>query len=231
MRLAQALEHAWLKETKSASTKNLFAGMKEGDDAGAEASSQGGEGVESMHSSFVDFNLDRKARRATPRHAVPRRARRAMPAKPAPCHARRARPGAARRAPRVASAHAASCASSPVQMGAGMAKLTEIFGLEAGAAKLKKSKCALVNNPGQLYVTTNDLCFLGVSKKEKIPIKDITTVAKAKRFKLSPGSGHALHITAGGTKYEFNGFTEREDTLTAIKEAASAKGVSITFED
>ena len=54
-------------------------------------------------------------------------------------------------------------------------------------------------------------------------------MAKAKRFKLSPGSGHALHITAGGTKYEFNGFTEREATYVAIQEAAAAQSATITF--
>ena len=117
------------------------------------------------------------------------------------------------------------------KMGEGMAKLTEAFDLPAGSAKLKKSKCALVNTVGQLYVTTFDVCFIGIGgKKLRMPLGDITEVKKAKRFAISPGDGHAIHITTkDGTKHEFNGFTEREATYVEMQKAASAQSLSITF--
>ena len=59
MNCDQALEHPWLRENKAASTKNLFGGMKkEGDDKGEGQPGEMDENMDSMHASFVDFNLD-----------------------------------------------------------------------------------------------------------------------------------------------------------------------------
>lgn len=182
MDCAQALEHPWIKETR-ASTKNLFAGVdmdkpKDGGAATEEQSVPGSEEMDTMHASFVDFNLDRK-------------------------------------------------------MGGGMGKIQEVFDLPKDSVRYKKSKCALVSNPGQLHVTTSHLCFLGMTgKKACLPIADVSKVAKAKRFAMSPGQGHALHIfMKDGTKYELNGFTEREATLKAIKDVAGMAKIEITFEE
>ena len=49
-----------------------------------------------------------------------------------------------------------------------------------------------------------------------MPLAGVTAVAKAKRFKLSPGTGHSLHVSAAGEKHEFNGFVERENCFKTL---------------
>ena len=57
-------------------------------------------------------------------------------------------------------------------------------------------------------------------------------MAKAKRFSISPGKGHAIHIaTKDGTKYEFNGFAERDANYAEIQKAAAEQKAAIQFTD
>jgi len=70
-------------------------------------------------------------------------------------------------------------------------------------------------------VTTQHLCFMGaLGKKQLLVLAEITKITKAKRFKLTPGQGHSLHVetTASGfaSTSELNGFTEREKALQTI---------------
>ena len=66
-------------------------------------------------------------------------------------------------------------------------------------------------------MTTHHLCFLGaLGKKLLIPHGEVSTLSKAKRFKLSPGTGHSLHVSAAGEKHEFNGFVERENCFKTL---------------
>ncbi|KAL3914792.1 MAG: hypothetical protein SGPRY_007495 [Prymnesium sp.] len=87
-------------------------------------------------------------------------------------------------------------------------KLMEKFALKKDTAKLGKFKCSLGNQPGHFYVTTHDICFLGsLGKKLKIDLQTTKEVKKAKRFKMTPGKGHSIHvIDASGANNEFNGF-------------------------
>jgi len=116
------------------------------------------------------------------------------------------------------------------------------FGLPEGSERVGKFKCALGNAIGQMYITIDasasprrgHLCFMGaMGKKLVVPLDDITAVAKAKRFKLSPGSGHSLHITTkGGTKHEFNGISERNACAACIEKACHEAGnTSVTVSD
>lgn len=111
-------------------------------------------------------------------------------------------------------------------------ELIKKLNLPADEMKIKKFGCALVNNPGQMHVTTRHLCFLGsMGKKIAIPMADIKKIAKAKRFKISPGEGHSLHVTtADGAVHKFTGVTHREDCLAAICEQAKQIGAAITVE-
>jgi len=103
-------------------------------------------------------------------------------------------------------------------------KLIKIFDLPDGSERLGKFGCSLTNTPGQLHVTTEHLCFMGaLGKKQLLVLAEVTKITKAKRFKLTPGQGHSLHIetTASGfaSTSEFNGFTEREKCLQVIIDA------------
>ena len=53
-----------------------------------------------------------------------------------------------------------------------------------------------------------------------MPLIDVVSIAKAKRFKLTLGQGHSLHVTTvRNTTHEFNGFSEREACLKTICKA------------
>ncbi len=83
--------------------------------------------------------------------------------------------------------------------------------------RVGKFKCSLGNQPGHLFVTTRHICFHGsIGRKLVIPLVDVTSIAKAKRFKLHPGSGHSLHIASKKERHELHGFTEREACLKTI---------------
>jgi calcium/calmodulin-dependent protein kinase I len=119
------------------------------------------------------------------------------------------------------------------KVGAGMENLRKTFDLPADAVRLRKSRCALVSQLGSLYVTSYHICFIGgLGKKLSVPFTDLKKVAKAKRFKLSPGKGHAIHLTtADGAVHQFNAFTDREEVFTAIREQAKVVGADVAFED
>jgi len=100
-------------------------------------------------------------------------------------------------------------------------KLIKSFDLPESSERLGKFTCSLGNAIGQLHVTTYHLCFLGaLGKKLLVPLADVSSVVKAKRFKLTPGVGHSLHITARNTTHELNGFSEREKALSTILKAS-----------
>ena len=119
------------------------------------------------------------------------------------------------------------------KVGAGMESLRKTFNLPADALRLRKSKCALVSQLGSMYVTSYHVCFIGgLGKKLAIPFADLKKVAKAKRFRLSPGKGHALHLTvAGGNTYQFNAFLDRDETYAALMAQAKVVSADIIFED
>jgi calcium/calmodulin-dependent protein kinase I len=119
------------------------------------------------------------------------------------------------------------------KVGVGMENLRKTFDLPADSVKLKKSRCAYVSQLGSLYVTSYHVCFIGgLGKKVVIPLTDVKKVAKAKRFKISPGKGHALHITdAQGTVHQFNAFTDRDDVLAILSQQCKTVGVDASFEE
>lgn len=105
-------------------------------------------------------------------------------------------------------------------------KLVRKFDLPENTERLGKFSCSLGNGLGQLHVTSGHICFLGaLGKKVQLPLSEITQIAKAKRFKLTPGAGHSLHITAAGTTHEFNGFREREACLKTVCKACEVATV------
>jgi len=100
-------------------------------------------------------------------------------------------------------------------------KLIKSFDLPEGSERLGKFTCSLGNAIGQLHVTTYHLCFLGaLGKKLLVPLADVSSIVKAKRFKLTPGVGHSLHVIARNATHELNGFSEREKALNTILKAS-----------
>jgi len=107
------------------------------------------------------------------------------------------------------------------------AQLMRAFNIPSDSAKLGKWKCALGSQLGNFYLTTYHVCFIGVAgKKEAIDLKAVESVNKAKRFKLSPGSGHSLHIKTKEKTYEFNGFGQRDACHAAVLEQCKKIGVT-----
>jgi len=115
----------------------------------------------------------------------------------------------------------------------GMEGLRKAFDLPADAVRVRKSRCALVSQLGAFYVTSYHLCFIGgLGKKLVVPLSDLAKCAMAKRFRLSPGKGHAIHLTTkDGTVYQFNAFTDREDVFAAIQLQAKTVASDVVFED
>lgn len=98
--------------------------------------------------------------------------------------------------------------------GAAPEKLVKAFGLPEGSKRFGKYTCSLGNALGNLYITSFHLCFYGAfGKKVAVALSDIHTIAKVKRFKLSPGSGHSLHVATPKATLELNGISEREACL------------------
>jgi calcium/calmodulin-dependent protein kinase I len=111
------------------------------------------------------------------------------------------------------------------------AKLIKCFDLPENSASVGKFACSLGSAIGQLHVTTYHLCFLGaLGRKLLVPLADIVSVVRAKRFKLMPGAGRSLHVTARSAvsdfvpslTHEFNGFSERGKALNTILKACEA---------
>jgi len=109
-------------------------------------------------------------------------------------------------------------------------KLIKNFNLPEGSERFGKFSCSLGNVFGQLHVTTEHLCFMGAfGKKQLLVLSEITKITKAKRFKLSPGQGHSLHIETSASGFasttEFHGFGEREKALSTILAACQKLGL------
>ena len=119
------------------------------------------------------------------------------------------------------------------KVGAGMENLRKTFDLPADAVRLRKSRCALVSQLGAFYVTSYHLCFIGgLGKKLAVPFSDLAKCAKAKRFKMSPGHGHAIHLTTkDGTVHQFNAFTDRDEVFKAIAQQAKTVAANVVFEE
>merc|ERR1712087_740565 len=176
-----ALAHKWLASEQQASTRNLFEGMEAAstkcadsvDDESRRSDLQGDQAT--MHSMFVDFNIDRK--------------------------------------------------TSNIDL------LKRHFNLPNDTVRIKKFKCALVSAPGQLHLTTHHLCFMGGlgGKKWSMPLTEVKSLQKAKRFKFSPGQGHQIKVgLKNGDTMVFNGFTQREEAFQLISEQLNKAGVKFT---
>uniref|UniRef100_A0A6S9XZE7 Protein kinase domain-containing protein n=1 Tax=Chrysotila carterae TaxID=13221 RepID=A0A6S9XZE7_CHRCT len=112
----------------------------------------------------------------------------------------------------------------------GMEQLRRVFDLPETSVRLKKFKCALGSQPGQLHVTTNHLCFLGGlgGKKLTVPLDKVKTISKAKRFKFSPGAGHSIKVVVDDTTHMFNGFMQREEAFALMVDLAKKAGAKLT---
>ena len=119
------------------------------------------------------------------------------------------------------------------KVGQGMEALRKAFDLPGDAVRLRKSRCALVSQLGAFYVTSYHLCFIGgLGKKLAVPFSELAKCAKAKRFKMSPGHGHAIHLTTkDGTVHQFNAFTDRDEVFKAIAQQAKTVAADVVFEE
>ena len=119
------------------------------------------------------------------------------------------------------------------KVGQGMEALRKAFDLPGDAVRLRKSRCALVSQLGAFYVTSYHLCFIGgLGKKLAVPFSELAKCAKAKRFKMSPGHGHAIHLTTkDGTVHQFNAFTDRDEVFKAIAQQAKTVAANVVFEE
>jgi len=112
--------------------------------------------------------------------------------------------------------------------GAAPEKLVKAFGLPEGSKRFGKYTCSLGNALGNLYITSFHLCFYGAfGKKVAVALSDIHTITKVKRFKLSPGSGHSLHVATPKATLELNGISEREACLKVILAQCAAGGAKV----
>jgi ribosome maturation factor RimP len=76
--------------------------------------------------------------------------------------------------------------------------------------------------------TTHFPTFAG--KKVKVELSNLAEVKKAKRFKLSVGSGHSIHLKdTNGTTYEFNAYSKRDDCIEKLSQQCKALGLSPVF--
>ena len=106
--------------------------------------------------------------------------------------------------------------------------------MKSGSSPHQEGMC-VVSTPVRysMYVTSYHVCFIGgLGKKLAIPLTDLKKVAKAKRFKLSPGKGHALHLTlVDGTVHQFNAFLDRDECYAALQQQAKVVNAEVTFVD
>ena len=111
-------------------------------------------------------------------------------------------------------------------------KLIKMFNLPENTTRVRKEMATSGGAFGQLHVTNTHLCFVGaLGKKLCVPIASITELTKAKRFFLSPGHGHSLHVTTSGGKYDFHGIKERDACAKAIEKLCNAAGNKVTIVD
>jgi len=106
----------------------------------------------------------------------------------------------------------------------GMDQLRRHFELPSNCERIKKVKCYLGYSAGMMHITTTHLCFLGSSKK-MYANEEVKELAKAKRFKLTPGKGHSIIIRKASAddaskldSTQFNGFVSRDEVLALMGE-------------
>jgi len=109
------------------------------------------------------------------------------------------------------------------------------FKFPAETVKLKKFKAYLGNTPGQLHLLSTHVCFVGgilpSSKKALIDIKEMVSCVKAKRFKLSPGSGHSIKMELkDGNNFTFTGIMQRDECWKAIADQVGIMKVNCKME-
>jgi len=106
-------------------------------------------------------------------------------------------------------------------------KLIKAFDLPQGSERVGKYSCSLGNTFGQLHVTTTHICFLGsFGKKVCVPLKEVSELKPTKRFPISPGNGHSLHIKTGSQTLHLNGISERDDCLKLVVSTCGAVGAT-----
>jgi len=106
--------------------------------------------------------------------------------------------------------------------------LKKQFELPESEMRVAKYTCSLGNTFGQLHITSHHLCFAGAigGKKLKVTLKEVKTLAKRKRFWLSPGTGHSLQVTDKERTHEFHGIGERDLCLKTILGQCAQAGLS-----
>jgi len=106
------------------------------------------------------------------------------------------------------------------------AKLIKAFDLPADAQRIGKYSCSLSTAFGQLHVTTGHLCFVGsFGKRVSMALGDVVELKPAKRFSLSPGHGHSLHVKSkAGQTMVLHGISERDACLELIKSQCAVAG-------
>ena len=83
-----------------------------------------------------------------------------------------------------------------------------------------------------MHVTKTHLCFLGFlgshgnfhGKKSATPLGSIQELHPAKRFALTPGNGHSLHVKTATQTLHFHGISERDHCLSLIESVCIAGG-------
>ena len=109
------------------------------------------------------------------------------------------------------------------------AKLMKAFNLPQGTQRVGKYACSLGNSYGQLHVTTGHLCFVGAFGKHKcVPLAEVMELKPTKRFLITPGAGHSLHVKATSATLTLNGIGERDACLELIKTQSIANGAKPT---
>jgi calcium/calmodulin-dependent protein kinase I len=112
-------------------------------------------------------------------------------------------------------------------------KLIKAFNLPPDSKRFGKYMASLGGAFGQLHVTSQHLCFLGaLGKRVCVALSDVISVTKAKRFRLTPGKGHSLHVsTKQGASYEFHGIPERDACAAVLVGQCKAGGGNPTVVD
>jgi len=109
--------------------------------------------------------------------------------------------------------------------------LRRAFDLPESETRMGKFTCSLGMSFGQLHITTGHVCFLASlgGPKVNLLLSDIKVLAKKKRFFLTPGKGHSLHITDQSATYEFHGISERDKCAIIILDACTRRGIKPTM--
>jgi len=106
-------------------------------------------------------------------------------------------------------------------------KLIKQFQLPETTERVGKFSCSLGHTYGQLHVTNTHLCFLGsLGKKSATPLTAIKELKPAKRFMLTPGNGHSLHVKTDTQTLYFYGISDRDGCLTMVQTTCQAAGAN-----